>query len=246
MDRGLFIAASSASAMMDRQATIANNLANSATPGFKKLMDQNVSWAPQQEATHQSRAYAPLVTPGVDVRPGAIAKTDNPLHVALPENVYLALDTPAGERFTRRGDIQLDAQGQLRLATGDAVAGENGPLVIPAGFSANIASDGTVFAFDPANAANREEIGRLRMVSAPKEAVSMGEDARLTLAAELIQPVGENARVQVGALEQSNASPSEMMAKMMESSRLYEMNVKMISAFNSAEQKGSTIVGNWR
>lgn len=246
MDRGLFIAASSASAMMDRQATIANNLANSATPGFKKLMDQNVSWTPQQEALHASRAYAPLVTPGVDTRPGAIARTENPLHVALPENVYLALDTPAGERFTRRGDIQLDEQGQLRLATGDAVAGEGGPLVIPAGYSAGIASDGMVFAFDPANAANRAEIGRLRLVSAPKEAVSMGADARLTLAAEALAPAGENIRLHVGALEQSNASPSEMMAKMMESSRLYEMNVKMISAFNSAEQKGSTIVGNWR
>lgn len=246
MDRGLFIAASAASALMDRQATVANNLANLATPGFKKLMEQTVTWTPQQAAVHASRAYGPLVTPAVDLTAGTINKTDNPLHIALPANVYLALDIPSGERFTRRGDIQLDDQGQLRLSTGDAVAGETGPLVIPAGYSGGIAADGTVFAFDPANATNRTEIGRLKLMSAPKEAVSMGADARLTLDAAAATPAGAETRLQSGALEQSNASATEMMAKMIETSRLYEMNLKLVSAFSSAEQKGTGIVGNWR
>lgn len=246
MDRGLFVAASSTSALMERQGLISQNMANVSTPGFKRLFDRQVAWPAPEQAQFASRVYAPLLTAGVDTTPGVLVKTDNPLDLAFPEDHYLGINLPGGgEAFTRRGDLTLDDQGVLRLSTGEEVQGEGGaPIAIPAGFIPNVASDGTVAAVDPANPKNRAEVGRLRWVSSAKDGVTMLDNGRLGIKAP--QDPTERAKIVSGAVEQSNVSAAEMLVKMIETSRLHDLNGRLISAFSSTDQKGTELLSGWQ
>lgn len=248
MDRGIFVASSAAANLMDRQATVAQNLANASTAGFKKIFDRLVTVPASQSdgsRLRDARAYAVALTPGVDVRQGAVAATGSALDVALSEGRYLAVATPGGgQAYTRRGSLATDAEGVLRLASGQSVVGQDGgEIAIPAGFIGGIADDGTAWAQDPNNAANKQEVGRLRIVEGG--GVQLRLDGLYSLGRQA--PAAEGAKVLTsGSLEQSNVSPADALAEMIETSRLYEMNTRLMGAFNTMDQKGSEILANWQ
>lgn len=248
MDRGIFVASSTAGNLMDRQATVAQNLANVSTVGFKKMFDRMVTVpASTDDAARlkEARSYAVELTPGVDVRQGAMIATGNGLDVSLVANQYLVVSMPGGaEAYTRRGNLMVDAEGILRLPTGQAVLGQDGAeIAIPAGFAGAIADDGTAWAQDPTNAANKQEVGRLKIVEG--KGVSLRLDGFYSL--EQQTAAAEGAKVlSSGHLEQSNVSPADALAEMIETSRLYEMNTKLMAAFNTLDQKGSEILANWQ
>lgn len=247
MDRGIFVASSTAGNLMDRQAIVAQNLANMSTVGFKKIFDRMVTVpASSADASRlpDARAYAVELTPGVDIRQGGLLATGNALDVALTDQHYLAVAVPGGEAYTRRGGFLVDAEGVLRLPTGQAVLSQEGnEIAIPAGFIGGVANDGAVWAQDPNNAANKQEVGRLKVVE------GRGVTLRLDGFYSLVQQTSavDGARVlSSGHLEQSNVSPADALAEMIETSRLYEMNTRLMSAFNTLDQKGSEILANWQ
>ena len=80
-----------------------------------------------------------------DFSPGPTEETRNPLDVAIDGGGFLAVQTPAGERYTRDGALQINNQGQLVTASGYQVLGNSGPIVFqPTDKQINIASDGNV------------------------------------------------------------------------------------------------------
>jgi flagellar basal-body rod protein FlgF len=246
MDRGIFVAASAASNLMDRLAITSHNMANVDTAGFKKVFDRLASFPAEGAARlPDARAYAVALTPGLDARPGAMTSTGDPLNVALSQDQYLTVGLPDGSRaYTRRGDAGVDSQGALRLPTGQALLGQGGEeIAIPAGFSAAVANDGTVWASDPTNPTNRQELGRLAVVSG--RAPQLRDDGFYNLAEPI--PAAEGSRVvSSGYIERSNVSPADAMAQMIETSRLYEMNTRLLNAFNSMDQKGSELLSGWQ
>lgn len=246
MDRGIFVAASAASNLMDRLAVVSHNMANADTAGFKKVFDRLASMPVEGEARlGQARAYAVELTPGLDARPGAMASTGNPLNVALSQGQYLTVGLPDGSRaYTRRGDAMVDSQGVLRLPTGQALLGQAGEeIAIPAGFSGSVAEDGTVWASDPTNLANRQELGRLAV--AQGSAPQLRSDGFYDVADAAASPEGAKL-MSSGYVERSNVSPADAMAQMIETSRLYELNTRMLSAFNSMDQKGAELLSGWQ
>ena len=246
MDRGIFLAASAASNLMDRQAIVAHNLANVSTAGFKKVFDRMTS-VPIEGAARLpgTRSFGVVLTPGIDTRGGALASTGNPMDVALRQDVYLGVEAPGGaEAFTRRGSLMLDDGGVVRLASGQAALGaDGGQIAIPAGFVAAVAEDGTVWAHDPANPANRQDMGRLRLVRSSE--VVLRPDGFYDAAGAQAVEEGVKALVS-GHVEQSNVSAADALASMIEASRLYDLNAKLIGSFASMDQKDSEIVGNWQ
>lgn len=246
MDRGIFVAASAASNLMDRLAVTSHNMANVDTAGFKKVFDRLASFPAEGAARlTNARAYAVALTPGVDSRPGPMTATGDPLSMALAPNQYLSVALPDGSRaYTRRGDAQVDSQGVLRLPTGQALVGTGGEeIAIPVGFNAAVADDGTVWASDPTNAANKQELGRLAVVSG--DSPQLRSDGFYDLAQAA--PAADGARViSSGYIERSNVAPADAMAQMIETSRLYEMNTKLISAFNTVDEKGAELLSGWQ
>src|SRR5262245_41770796 len=64
----------------------------------------------------------------IDFSKGSVVQTGNPLDVAIDGDAFLVVQTPRGERYTRNGALQLNAQGQLVTTEGLTVLGDNGPI----------------------------------------------------------------------------------------------------------------------
>jgi flagellar hook-basal body protein len=109
-----------------------------------------------------------------DMTQGASEQTKNPLDVAIDGNAFLVVQTPAGERYTRDGGLQLNNQGQLVTVAGNPVLGTSGPIVFqPTDHDINMSPDGTITVV--------EGTGRTPIRSA---ASSAGELSRRAAAAE--------------------------------------------------------------
>ena len=99
-----------------RLETIANNLANADTAGFKK----DVLSFDHMLKTHQE----------ANMDQGNIKHTDNALDLALSGKGFFKVSTPGGFRYTRNGKFYVNAEGQLSTTAGDPVMGEGGPITI--------------------------------------------------------------------------------------------------------------------
>ena len=65
----------------------------------------------------------------LDLSPGAIEPTGNPLDVAIKGDGFLVVRTPAGERYTRNGALDINSRGELATSDGHVVVGERGPII---------------------------------------------------------------------------------------------------------------------
>src|SRR3954464_7718762 len=100
-----------------------------------------------------------------DFAAGSTELTKNPLDVSIDGKGFIAVQTPAGERYTRDGGLQINNQGQLVTASGYQVLGTSGPIVFQStDKQINIASDGNVTVLEGTGRIDSVR-GRLRMVS---------------------------------------------------------------------------------
>ncbi len=136
MIQGLYTVASGSSAYLDKLDVLANNLANVDTPGFKAdIVTIDPAAAPAGGSGGPSgRATAvKLGRFGLDPSPGMLHPTGNPLDLAIVGPGLFVVQTPQGERYTRAGTFQRDAQGYLATSDGFRVLGTTGPVSIPEG-----------------------------------------------------------------------------------------------------------------
>jgi len=144
MQSGLYVSLSAQAALERRLTTIAANVANQSTPGYRaEEVDFKAFVA---RAVGSSVAY---VSPGetyISRRPGVPVKTDNPLDVAVQGDCWLALQSPSGTVYTRDGRMRMQPGGELQSVNGYAVldAG-NSPITLdPNGGPVIIAQDGMI------------------------------------------------------------------------------------------------------
>ncbi len=150
MIRGLYTGASGMAAQQVRLDSIANNLANIDTDGYKR--DVTVSKAFAQLLLRRmdddgvylhplgSGDRAPVIGKigtGVEANEvfteheqGALKGTDSDFDLALDGKGFMSISTPQGERYTRNGSFILGKEGYLETKEGYPVLGENGPIVV--------------------------------------------------------------------------------------------------------------------
>src|SRR6476661_8390754 len=149
MDRMIYLSMSGAKATMQRQDTLANNLANVSTVGFRAELAAFRA-VPVQGSGASTRVYALESTPGYDATPGQIAATGRNLDVAMKGNAWLAVQGLDGtEAYTRAGSLDVSADGTLMTHGGLTVLGDGGPIQAPQNSDVSIALDGTVSARTP-------------------------------------------------------------------------------------------------
>jgi flagellar basal-body rod protein FlgG len=234
MDRGLYIAASGMLAELTRQDQIANDLANASTPGYRPDRSAQQSFG---ELMLSNRATGQVIGPlaegahivgnTTDMTPAALRETGEPLDIALDGAGFLAVQTRTGTRYTRNGQLVVDARGRLATATGLLVLDDKG-RTIKVG-SANgivIAPDGTVTSAGKA-------VARLRIVSLTSP-VKQGD----TLFAGTAGPKPAATRVVQGSLEGSGINPITAMVDMLTSLRAFEAGQKAIQTIDETLQKG--------
>ena len=207
---------------------VANNVANTNTAGFKAdrslfqeflgsgASEDNFIGANRRVSFVQDRATFH------DFAQGATEETKGPLDIAISGQGFLAVQTPSGERYTRDGGLQINAQGQLVTAGGNPVLGSGGPIVFqPGDRNISISSDGGVSVREGASKTDSLR-GKLRLVSFAQAQKLLKEGSNLYRAGEGATPTPDTAsQVRQGFIEKSNVNSVAEMSRMIEVTRAY-------------------------
>ncbi|MDP3258950.1 MAG: flagellar basal-body rod protein FlgF [Bosea sp. (in: a-proteobacteria)] len=240
MENALLVGLSRQMALARELDVIANNMANVSTNGFKTRSARfNEFIMPKASADSFKPADKPLSfvvdkgTP-IDLSQGAVERTGNPLDVALRGDVFLVVQTPGGDRYTRAGSLDINARGQLVTQSGQPVLGDGGPISFGASDSnPRIAPDGTV-------STDQGQSGKLRMVRFADPQALASDGANLFSATAAPLPAGPEARLEPGAVERSNVKAVLEMTRLMEVQRSYQSVANMLSKADELRSKAIT------
>jgi len=240
MDRMIYLSMSGAKATMQRQDTLAHNLANVSTTGFRAQLAAFRA-VPVEGSGASTRVYALETTPGYDATPGPVSGTGRNLDVAMKDNAWLAVQALDGtEAYTRGGSLDVSADGNLVTRTGLTVLGDGGPVQVPPDTEVSISPDGTITASSTAANGRPTTIGRLKLVT-PEAPLTRGTDG-LFRGADGELDADTNARVQDGALEGSNVSAVETMISMITAARQFEAQMKILQTAESDEKAAAQLL----
>lgn len=220
---------------------VANNIANINTTGYKadgSLFAEYLSG--DAPAADPGSRVSYVQDSGVwhDMSQGAVEHTGNPLDLAIDGKGFLVVQTPGGERYTRNGSLQINAQGQLVTADGDPLMGESGPITFQASDQqVSVSRDGTISVRE--GSSNVDSVrGRLRMVdfANPQQLQKEGGGAFSATDGAVPQPMKGAAIVQ-GALEKSNVRGVVEMSRMIEITRAYTQVANMMQQQGDVSQQ---------
>jgi len=208
---------------------IVHNLANVSTVGYKRRCNAFAKSLMDQEPTATASGEVSLNTT-FDFSEGEMVRTGRSLDFALCGKGFFMVETPQGPLYTRNGIFHLNQNGQIVDSDGRIVAGEAGPISIPpnAGISQlSVSSDGNI-------SVDGTSIGKFKLVDfkdGESELVAVGASCFQSPEGITAEPP-ENLIVKQGFQESSNVQMVEELVDMMMVSRLYEANVKFVSAQN--------------
>lgn len=238
MDRMIYLSMSGAKATLQRQDTLANNLANVSTVGFRAELAAFRA-VPVNGSGASTRVYSLESTPGYDATPGAVTATGRNLDVAMKGNAWLAVQGLDGtEAYTRAGALDVSAEGLLVTRGGLTVLGDGGPINVPANSQIGVGADGTISATAPNG--KTSSVGKLKLVT-PEAPLERGTDG-LFRARDGDLPADPTSRLQDGALEGSNVSPVETMVAMIAAARQFEAQMKMLQTAEADERAAAKLL----
>ncbi len=230
MDKFAYLAMSGAKETMFAQAKVAQNLANANTTGFRADYNRQRTM-PVIGDGFNSRVFTMSENAGYNFKQGALITTDNPLDAAIEGSGWFVVQNQDGsEALSRDGNFNISASGILETRTGLPLVGDNGPLIFPPIESVEIGVDGTVSVRPlgaPENAI--QVIGRLKLVNPDTAELKKSENG-LFVRKDGENTVGDaSVKVRSGAIEGSNVNPVEELTHMIELSRRFEVQIKMLS-----------------
>ena len=241
MDRLVYTALTGLQRAQEAQAVTAHNLANVSTPGFRREMAAlSAGYVAGGGASLGTRVQSGGEAPHDLMTTGRIEQTGRPLDIAMDGEAWLAVqDATGGEALTRRGDLKLDADGRLLTGDGRPVLGDGGTITIGAGFQTlRIGRDGTLEtrASDDAPYA---VVGRLRLVSPDPATLERGPDGLFRSPGAEADPT---ATVTVGALERSNVEPAAALVELVQQSRSFQLQTKLLSAAREMDEGSAALM----
>lgn len=234
MDKIIYTAMTGAKQAMARQDTLAHNLANANTVGYRA--DTTAFRAvPIRGVGEGTRVFTLESTPGVDLSSGPVRQTGRELDVSLSDGGLLAVQANDGtEAYTRAGSLQIDPDGMLRTQEGLLVIGDAGPITIPPDHRLAIARDGTISASPLTGQQNTSiQVGRLKMVNAEGADIVKGGDGLLRTRTGQPLPLDETIGLSTGTLEGSNVNVVEAMIGMIAVARQFDMQMKVLQTAES-------------
>ena len=256
MMRSLWISKTGMEAQQTQLDTIANNLANVSTNGYKRahavfedLMYENLRQAganSSEQTTLPTGLQAGLGTRTVatarNFSQGGLQQSSNPLDIAIRGSGFFEIQLPDGTNgYTRDGSFQVNAQGQLVTNNGYTV--QPGITIPTNAQSVTIGNDGTVSVGVPGQALP-QKVGQLQIASfinpaglEPKGGNIYAETAGS--GTPNTGTPGENGlgSLQQGFVETSNVNVVEELVQMIQTQRAYELNSKAIQVSDQMLQK---------
>ena len=217
MRSNLYVSLSAQVALQKRLDTIANNVANMNTGGFRA---DGVTF--QSVLSKAAEAPTSFVSSGntfISRAQGSVTRTDNPLDVAVQGEGWLAIKTPDGTAYTRDGRMQITPAGELQTLNGYPVLDAGGASVLLQSDAGppSIAADGMI-------TQGGQQVGALGLYS-------IADGARLSrfgnsavvpdVAPTPILDFAANS-IEQGFSEGSNVNPVLEMTRLIEVQRTYD------------------------
>ncbi|MEQ8803103.1 flagellar basal body rod protein FlgF [Haliea sp.] len=229
MDRLLYVSMTGANRVMEAQARNAQNLANVGTTAFKATMDSAVSRKIDGPGL-PSRFNVQTRDTTTDLSSGALVATGRSLDVALQGDGWMVVqDAEGAQALTRRGDLQVDANGLLRTGAGNLVQGEGGPIAIPPYAQLTLGGDGTVSIVPLGQGPEAQAVlDRVLLVRPDAETLERGSDGLFRVRGGELPPADAEVRMLSGHLEASNVNMAQAMVEMIELARQFELQVRMM------------------
>jgi flagellar basal-body rod protein FlgF len=260
MIRGLYSAATALDAAAANQELIADNLANIATPGFRRhglvfevLQDTAAatSTATARPAPPSARAPVPMNVPAgtlsvadtaagtraagqyTNFAPGPMQPTGNPFDLAIAgdDGAFFVLDSPGGQVYTRNGVFQLTASGQLQSASGMTLRGAGGRIAVPQGTqNVTFGRDGTLYG-------DGVIIGQLQIAQFPQPGNVLQRVGTTLFSGPNVRQQSQTSptfRIEQGFRENSNVQTVNEMVSMITGMRHYEAAERALRALGEA------------
>ena len=239
MQNGLYVAVSAEVALQGRLETIADNIANMNTVGYRAT---GVSF--EAEIARAGEARIDYVSSGsnfVSRRIGGLVKTDNPLDFALQGDGWFAIQTPSGIAYTRDGRASIDDSGTLRTLNGDPILDAGGaPIIVDgAAGTVTVSADGMV-------AQNGRQIGAIGVFAIDPDATLKRTENSGVVPDKAATPILDFTRngVVQGAVESSNVDPIHEMTRLIDVTRVFDGVVAETSQSEASLQDAIKTLGS--
>jgi flagellar basal-body rod protein FlgG len=237
MDNLTIAAASGLRSRMESLDLLANNLANSATNGFKRDQEFYGVYASADSndpVNGGSSATLPTIEKQwTDFSQGTVQVTGNPLDIALTGDGFLAVNGPGGTLYTRAGNLRVLSSGVLATNDGYTVRSTaGGTIKIAANIPFTITSDGTV-------QQSGQPLGQIQIANfkSNNSLQKMGSTAFQNTDPKNAAVPATNVVVQQGKIEGSNVPVAEAAMRLVGVMRQFEMLQKAISVSNDMDTK---------
>jgi flagellar basal-body rod protein FlgF len=251
MADGIYTALSGALAQQHQLDTIANNVANASTAGFRgdrAVFGELVAGAqksqqqvdPRQEEPKSADKFVKVDQNQLDMQAGVLRKTGNPLDLGLQGDGFFVVRTAQGDRLTRSGNFMLGQNGELSTPDGSQVVGEsNLPIVLPQNTkNIEVRPDGTIRADDM-------DVARLaiKTVKDPNALVREGTTTYNVKPGTQVESAHYVDVIQ-GHLEASNVNPVSGLNELITVNRTFDALQRVIQSFQEIDQRTARDVGS--
>ena len=245
MDRLVHVALHGMRLHADNQRAITAGLANQNTVGFRKDIFSNLASVYVDGDTLSDRVFPARSDNSIDTSIGKMMPTDNPLDVAIDGSGFLVgRDANNEPVLTRRGDFRIGTDRILRNGEGLAIVGDAGPITVPNYSTIEISHDGSVLVRPPGVDLDQapNAVGRIRLSNVPAANITRGPDGHIRPKDNQLPANDANVRVVPKSLESSNVNPIESMVEMLQSSRSYDMKVKMLTTAREMDNETARLM----
>lgn len=231
MDSGFYAACTALMARSQALDTVANNLANTSTPGYRAHHDIFSSVLARASMGHLSNINQAINNYGIlggsqlDLSQGNLERTGNDLDLAIEGKGFFVVQTAAGQVYTRNGNFHVSTAGQLVTSEGDAVLGQQGPIPIVGG-PVSISADGTI-------SINGAVAGSIKMVEFPTGTQLESVGKTYYSAPANSATTATQSLIQQGTLESSNANPVTGAVELVAVQRYAELMQRALSMFHT-------------
>jgi len=241
MQSSLYVSTAAQSVLQKQLITVANNIANSNTVGFRA---EGVDFKSLISNTGSNPVHFPTLTKiHASTEQGTLKETENPLDIAVSGPGWLAIQTPSGVAYTKDGRMKINEFGELQSIVGYSIldAGEAPIQLDPSGGTLTITPDGRILQ-------NKKPVANVGVFDAdPQNFISRFENASF-LSSVRAGPIalGGSTTISQGYLESSNVNPMRELANLITITRSFEHAAATIEKADSAISTSIRELGNTR
>ena len=231
MDSGFYAACAALMARSQALDLVANNLANTSTPGYRgqhNIFRSFLATAAGHPGSSLNQAVNDFGISGgsqMDVTQGNLEHTGNDFDFGVQGPGFFQVQTTSGPVFTRNGNFQVSPQGQLITAQGDPVMGENGVIRIVGG-PVTVSPDGTI-------SVQGAVAGKIKLVEFPPGTALESVGKTYYSAPKNTGTPAKQSTITQGSLESSNVNPVASAVELVAVQRYAEMMQRALSMFHT-------------